>query len=77
LTLIQTLKIKPFPVILFCSDFWQGFLEWLKNSVLDRKFISEDDFSLLRMCDHPEEVTELVQSWSKKQQVIGRQALSK
>lgn len=77
LTLIQTLKMKPFPVILFCSDFWQGFLGWLKNTVLSRKFISEEDFSLLRVCDRPEEVTELVQTWATKHLLSGRRALMK
>ncbi len=32
LTLIQTRKIKPFPVILFNSEYWKGFLEWLQNN---------------------------------------------
>ncbi|MFC1987432.1 TIGR00730 family Rossman fold protein [Chloroflexota bacterium] len=49
LTLIQTHKIKPFPVVLFNSDYWRGFLDWLQKSVLARGFISEEDFSLLRV----------------------------
>ena len=77
LTLIQTRKIKPFPVVLFSSKFWQGFLDWLHSSVLARKFISIDDFSLLRVCDHPDEVIDIVQSWYKKQEVTGRKALLK
>jgi len=77
LTLIQTAKIKPFPVVLFSSEFWQGFLDWLHSSVLARKFISIDDFNLLRVCDHPDEVIDVVQSWYMKQEVIGRKALLK
>jgi hypothetical protein len=75
LTLIQTLKIKPFPVVLFNSEYWQGFLDWLHSSVLTRKFISVDDFNLLRVCDHPDEVIDIVQRWYMKQEVIGRKAL--
>ena len=75
LTLIQTHKIKPFPVILFDSDYWQGFLDWLRGSVLSRGFISEDDFDLLRVCDHTDEVIEAVRQWSEKHQVVGRKAL--
>jgi len=75
LTLIQTLKIKPFPVVLFNSEYWQGFLDWLHSSVLTRKFISIDDFNLLRVCDHPDEVIDIVQRWYMKQEVIGRKAL--
>ena len=77
LTLIQTHKIKPFPVVLVDSTYWRGFLDWLRTSVLAKKFISEGDFNLLRVCDHPDEVIELVQSWYTKQEVIGRQALLK
>jgi uncharacterized protein (TIGR00730 family) len=75
LTLIQTGKIKPFPVILFNSEFWKGFLDWLRDSVLARKFISEEDFNLLRVCDHPDEVIDIVQRWYLKQEVTGKRAL--
>ncbi len=75
LTLMQTHKIKPFPVVLFDSKYWKGFLYWLRNSVLTRDFISEDDFNLLRVCDDPDEVIEAVQEWYVKQAVVGRKAL--
>jgi len=77
LTLIQTNKIKPFPVILFDSKYWKGFLDWLRSSVLARKFISEEDFNLLRVCDHSDEIAEIVQSWYTKQEIIGNEALYK
>ncbi len=77
LTLIQTHKIKPFPVILFNTEYWRGFLDWLQSSVLAKGLISEEDFDLLRVCDHPDEVIEAVQSWYVKQEVIGKKALVK
>ena len=77
LTLIQTHKIKPFPVILFNTEYWRGFLDWLQSSVLAKGLISEEDFDLLRVCDHPDEVIETVQSWYVKQEVIGKKALVK
>ena len=77
LNLIQSHKIKPFPVILFDSQYWKGFLDWLQSSVLARKFISEDDLNLLRICDHPDEVIEAVQRWHERQEVVGRKALAK
>ncbi len=77
LTLMQTRKIKPFPVVLFDSGYWKGFLDWLRGSVLAKGFISEDDFSLLRFCDHSDEVIEAVQRWYMKQEVVGRKALIK
>jgi uncharacterized protein (TIGR00730 family) len=75
LTLMQTHKIRPFPVILFDSEFWNGFLDWLKGSALVRKFISEEDFDQLRVFDRPDEVVEAVQRWYIKQEVVGRKAL--
>ena len=75
LCLMQTHKIKPFPVVLFNSEFWKGLLDWLQNSVLARKFVSEDNLTLLRVCDHPDEVVQAVQKWYQKQEVTGRKAL--
>jgi uncharacterized protein (TIGR00730 family) len=75
ITLIQTMKIKPFPVVLFESEYWKGFLEWLKNATLTRKFISEEDFNLLMVSDEPAEVVDIVQNWYTRQEVMGKRAL--
>jgi uncharacterized protein (TIGR00730 family) len=75
LTLMQTHKIKPFPVILFNSPFWKGLLDWMRKPVLAMKFISDEDLDLLRVCDHPEEVTEVVENWYHKQEVSGKKAM--
>jgi len=75
LTLMQTHKIRPFPVLLFDSGYWNGFLEWLHNTVLRRGFISEEDFDLLRVCDDPDTVIEVVQKWRASQELAGRKAL--
>ena len=75
LTLMQTHKIRPMPVILFNGEYWKGFLDWLRQTVLARNFISEGDFNLLRVCDRPEDVVETVQRWYIKQEVVGRKAI--
>ena len=75
LTLMQTHKIKPFPVILYDSKFWNGFQEWLRGTVLKRGYVSEEDFELLRICDDPMSVVETVQKWYIKQEVAGRKAI--
>lgn len=75
LTLMQTQKIKPFPVILFSSEFWGGFLDWLKGTVLARELISEEDVDLLRVIDSPLEVANAVVNWNTHQEVMGRRAL--
>ncbi|OGO44883.1 MAG: Rossman fold protein, TIGR00730 family [Chloroflexi bacterium RBG_16_58_8] len=75
LTLMQTQKIKPFPVILFKSDYWRGFLEWLKGTVLACGAISEEDFELLRVFDNPADVVNAVVTWDTRQEVTGIKAL--
>jgi len=75
LTLIQTHKIRPFPVLLFESEFWSGLLDWLKNTVLARECISEGDLDLLRVCDRVDEVVEAVDRWYRKQEIIAKKAV--
>lgn len=53
----QTGKARPFPIILYNSSFWGGFLDWLKASMVKNGFISEDEVSRqITMFDTPEEV---------------------
>ena len=75
LTLMQTHKIKPFPVVLFSSKYWEGFLEWLRNCSLENGYISAEDMDLLIVCDSPDEVADLIEAWYQKRTVIGRKAL--
>ena len=77
LTLIQTKKIRPFPVILYDSQFWKGFLDWLRNVGLVSGYVSEEDVDLLRLCDTPEAVVEAVQSWYIKQEIVGKKAITR
>ncbi|MFC1904053.1 TIGR00730 family Rossman fold protein [Chloroflexota bacterium] len=77
LTLMQTHKIKPFPVILFNSGYWQGFLDWLRTCTLAKGYISEEDMDLLRVCDNTDEVIEAVHRWFLKQEVAGRKAVAR
>jgi uncharacterized protein (TIGR00730 family) len=77
LTLIQTHKIRPFPVLLFSNSYWGGFLEWLQKLSLANGYISEDDFKLVRVCDRVDQVVEAVQKWYIKQELVGRKALIK
>ena len=72
LTLIQTNKMKPFPVILVDSNYWKGFLDWLKNTVLKQGSIAPEDLDLLRVCDEPDEIIEVVQNWYNNHEVTGK-----
>ncbi|MCX8118368.1 MAG: TIGR00730 family Rossman fold protein [Desulfobacterota bacterium] len=59
-TLIQTKKIRPFPVILVGSSYWKGLLEWLKEVVLKEGKISPEDLCILQVVDDPEEVVRTI-----------------
>jgi len=59
-TLIQTCRIKPLPVILVDTDYWSGLLEWIKARVLNDKLISPQDIDILQVMDDPEEIVKMV-----------------
>jgi uncharacterized protein (TIGR00730 family) len=51
LTLIQTKKIKPFPVYLVGVEYWSGLIEWLRRTLLEHGTISENDLHLFKVVD--------------------------
>ena len=63
LTLIQTRRIKSFPVILMGSEFWQGMIDWLKSTVLREGNISQDDLAIIEIIDDPEEVVKYIKKY--------------
>jgi uncharacterized protein (TIGR00730 family) len=60
LTLIQTKKIRNFPVVLFGRQYWTGMLDWLRAEVLRSGKINEHDLDLFHVTDSPAEVVEIV-----------------
>lgn len=61
LTLIQTRKIRHFPVVLYGSEFWQGLLEWLESRVKQLGCIDADDMQLFHLVDQPADVLPIIQ----------------
>lgn len=55
-TLIQTHKIRAFPIYLMGSSFWAGMMDWVKNTLLLNETISPEDLQLFQITDDPEEV---------------------
>ena len=60
-TLVQTRRIKPFPLILVDSDYWAGLIEWIKTKLLSEKRISPEDIEILQVMEAPEEIVKAVQ----------------
>jgi uncharacterized protein (TIGR00730 family) len=66
LTLIQTGKVRNFPVVLFDTKYWAGMMDWLRATMLREGKISEEDFDLIYVTDSPEEVVAHVVSSQPK-----------
>ena len=56
LTLIQTRRIKPFPVILVGSEYWSGLLDWMKKKLLALDRVDDDDMAIINVMDQPEQI---------------------
>ncbi|MFN2455230.1 MAG: TIGR00730 family Rossman fold protein [Pyrinomonadaceae bacterium] len=60
LTLIQTRKIRNFPVVLFGSSYWGGMMAWIRDTMLRDGKVSDADINLLHITDSPAEAVEIV-----------------
>jgi hypothetical protein len=64
-TLIQTHRIKPLPVILFGRQYWEGLIGWIKARLLDEQMISPEDMDIMHITDDMNEVIEIVKTTQK------------
>ncbi len=60
LTLIQTKRIKSFPVILFDSGYWKGLMDWIKGTLVEGNSISNADLEIFNIVDTPEEAVRII-----------------
>jgi len=61
LTLIQTQKIHPFPIVLMGKDFWGGLIDWIQQTMLEKeKTVSPGDLYLFKLADSPEEAVQII-----------------
>ncbi|HPL96689.1 MAG TPA: TIGR00730 family Rossman fold protein [Smithellaceae bacterium] len=63
LTLIQTRRVRSFPVILMGREYWQGLLDWLKDTMLKREMILPYDLDMIQVIDEPEEVVKHIKKY--------------
>jgi uncharacterized protein (TIGR00730 family) len=64
LTLIQTLKVEAFPVVLYGSKHWRGLVEWMRE--LSPEFIDPEDRDIFKIVDDPAECVKIVRAGVKK-----------
>ncbi len=60
LTLIQTRKIRNFPVVLFGSQYWRGLLAWITSTMLNEKMLNAEDLGLIHLTDSPKEAVDFI-----------------
>ena len=65
LTLIQTLKVEPYPIVLYGSDYWDGLNAWI-NRTLKPRYIDTEDSDIFKIVDSPAEAVQLVKQGVKK-----------
>jgi uncharacterized protein (TIGR00730 family) len=73
ITLIQTHKIKPFPIILVGSEYWSGLVKWFNDTILFNNFINKDDLDIFKIVDDPYEVLDIVLDCIKNNNCISKE----
>jgi uncharacterized protein (TIGR00730 family) len=66
LTLIQTGKIRDFPVVLVGTAYWQGMIDWMRSVQIPAGAVTEADLNLLQLTDDPDEVCEIIRAYVSK-----------
>jgi uncharacterized protein (TIGR00730 family) len=64
LTLIQTGKVRHFPVVLVDRGYWAGLFDWVREAALSSGAVSEADLELIQFADDPDEIVELIRAAS-------------
>lgn len=74
MTLIQTLKIEPFPVVCIGHEFWDGLLDWIRQTMRDKfQYISPNDMDLFTVTDDVDEAVQIISaSYAKRQDINKR-----
>ena len=59
-TLVQTKRIRPFPIYLMDTKYWSGLMDWVRHTQLPSGNISAEDVEIMQVCDNPEEIVRAV-----------------
>jgi uncharacterized protein (TIGR00730 family) len=60
MTLVQTQRIRPFPIILVGTQYWRGLLDWIHKQLLAQGLISPKDMDIIQVMDDPEDIVSAV-----------------
>jgi uncharacterized protein (TIGR00730 family) len=62
-TLIQTKKIRPFPVILMGSSYWNDLIAFMRNHMIEQGMIGKEDLNIFKVIDDPEEIADYIKKF--------------
>ena len=66
ITLIQTNKMVSFPVVLVGKEYWQGLIDWFRNTLLGNDMIKEEDFDIFNVVDTADEAVKIIKEFYKR-----------
>lgn len=69
-TLIQTQKTKPFPVVLLGTDYWRGLVQWMKDVMIPAGTISPEDLDLFHLVDDPAKAAQIIDEFYREKRMI-------
>jgi uncharacterized protein (TIGR00730 family) len=70
LTLIQTNKATPFPILMLGTDYWEGLLDWLRDKVLRDGKLSPEDMSLFTVTDDPAHALDIIEQFYEHRDLL-------
>jgi uncharacterized protein (TIGR00730 family) len=70
ITLVQTKKTQPFPIVLIGSSYWEGLIDWIKKKMLNENMISPEDLNLFQVTDDPVEAANIIANFYKKTAMV-------
>jgi uncharacterized protein (TIGR00730 family) len=70
LTLVQTKKTRPFPIVLMGTEYWKGLVDWIKTRMISEGMVSPGDLDLFLVTDDPKEAAGLVEQFYKKHESL-------
>jgi uncharacterized protein (TIGR00730 family) len=65
-TLIQTGKVRHFPVVMVGKAYWSGLLDWIRGTLLPGGAVSPDDLDLFQLTDDPDEVVHIIETFAAR-----------
>ncbi len=66
INLVQTKKIKPFPIYLVGKEYWKGLIDWIESTVLAQENIRPEDLQLITLTDDPDEIASGIEKFHRE-----------